>query len=112
MDPLSEAVAAHLPPEVGAPLAEAARALVAERGSKPSVSAWVSGVDLTVARIALALTGDLAAAAQVIVAEPADGSPLPAKRRLKDLVAFSVSEDYFALRAALRGELTSRASPT
>jgi hypothetical protein len=53
----------------------------------------------------------VAAAAQVIVADPTDASPLPAKRRLKDLVAFSVSEDYFAVRAALRGA-TSRSSPT
>jgi tetratricopeptide (TPR) repeat protein len=111
MDPLSEAVAAHLPLEVADRLSEAARQLVAERGPSPSVAAWVSGVDLTVARIAFALTGDVAAAAQVIVADPADASPLPAKRRLKDLVAFSVSEDYFAVRAALRGA-TSRSSPT
>jgi len=95
-------VAAHLPPEVAGQLSEAARQVMAERGPRPSVQAWVSGIDLTVARIAFALTGDVAAAAQVIVADPADASPLPAKRRLKDLVAFSVSEDYFALRAALR----------
>ena len=61
----------------------------------------LSGLDPS-ARREFALTGDVAAAAQVIVADPADASPLPAKRRLKDLVAFSVSEDYFALRAALR----------
>jgi hypothetical protein len=112
MDPLSEAVAAHLPPEVAGPLAEAARAVVAERGPQPSVTAWISGVDLTAGRIAFALTGDLAAAAQVIVGDPAEYSPLPAKRRLKDLVAFSVSEDYFAVRAALRATVTSRSSPT
>jgi hypothetical protein len=102
MDPLSEAVAAHLPPEVAGQLSAAARLVMAERGPKPSVTAWVSGVDLTVARIAFALSGDVAAAAQVIVTDPPDASPLAAKRRLKDLVAFSVSEDYFALRAALR----------
>jgi hypothetical protein len=61
----------------------------------------MAGVDLTAARIAFALTGDLAVAAQVIVSDPAAASPLPVKRRLKDLVAFSVSEDYFAIRRAL-----------
>jgi len=35
-----------------------------------------------------------------------------AKQRLKDLLLYSVSEDYFALRAALRGRVTSRSSPT
>jgi len=101
MDPLSEAVAALLPQEVAAPLGELARQVVAERGPTPPVAPWIAGLDLTAARIAFALTGDIAAAAQVIVADPADVSPLPAKRRLKDLVAFSVSEDYFAIRSAL-----------
>jgi tetratricopeptide (TPR) repeat protein len=110
MDPLSEAVAAHLPADVADQLSAAARLVMAERGPAPSVTAWVSGVDLTAARIAFALTGDIAAAAQVMVAEPPDASPLPAKRRLKDLIAFSISEDYFAIRAALRA--TSRSSPT
>lgn len=101
MDPLSEAVAALIPPEVAGLLGEASRRLVAERGPKPSVSAWMGGVDMTAARIAFALTGDLSAAAQAIVADAPTASPWPAKRRLKDLVAFSVSEPYFAVRRAL-----------
>jgi tetratricopeptide (TPR) repeat protein len=101
VDPLSEAVAALLPPEVADPLGEAARRLVAERGPSPSVTGWMAGVDLTAARIAFALTGDLATAAQVIVGDAPEASPLPAKRRMKDLVAFSVSEDYFTVRRAL-----------
>jgi tetratricopeptide (TPR) repeat protein len=101
MDSLSEEIAALVPAELAGPLGEEARRLVAERGTSPSVTAWMGGVDLTSARIAFALTGDLAAAAQVIVNAPPDSSPLPAKRRLKDLVAFSVSEDYFDVRRAL-----------
>jgi tetratricopeptide (TPR) repeat protein len=104
MDPLSEAVAALLPQEVANPLGEVARQVVAERGPKPSATAWISGVDFTAARVAFAITGDLAAAAQVLVADPADTSPLSAKRRLMDLVAFSVSEDYFAIREAMKKE--------
>jgi lipopolysaccharide biosynthesis regulator YciM len=110
MDPLSEEVAALLPPERGEPLGEAARRLVAERGPRPDVTAWIAGVDLTAARLAFALTGDLAAAAQVIAADPADSSPLPAKRRLKDLVGFSVSEGYFAVRRALGVVVEPRSS--
>jgi hypothetical protein len=46
----------------------------------------------------------------VLAADPATASPLPAKRRLRDLVAFSVSESYFALRRALGIALTPEAS--
>ena len=37
----------------------------------------------------------------MISAEPATTSPLVAKQRLKDLIAYSVSEDYFAVRKVL-----------
>jgi hypothetical protein len=37
----------------------------------------------------------------VISTEPAASSPLPAKQRLKDLLAFSVSEEYFSVRKFL-----------
>jgi tetratricopeptide (TPR) repeat protein len=100
MDPLSESLAALLPMEVATALGDAARAVVAARGNKPGVAVWIGGVDLTAARMALALTGDLAAAAQVVASDPGEGT-WPVKRRLKDLLAFSVSEAYFALRRAL-----------
>ena len=37
--------------------------------------------------------------------EPTTISPLPAKQRLKDLLSYSVSEDYFAVRKFLGLEL-------
>ncbi|HEY5089159.1 MAG TPA: hypothetical protein VIK30_04275, partial [Polyangia bacterium] len=45
--------------------------------------------------------GELAAAFRVISSEPVPVSPVPARRRMADLVAFSVSEDYFACRREL-----------
>jgi hypothetical protein len=53
--------------------------------------------------MAFTLSGHLGAAARALGAEPPAASPLPAKRRLRELVAFSVSEDHFALRRALSG---------
>jgi hypothetical protein len=41
----------------------------------------------------------------VISTEPTGTSPLPPKARLKDLLAFSVSEDYFAVRKFLGLEI-------
>jgi len=47
------------------------------------------------------LCGDLGAAARVINAEPAPITIVAPPQRLGDLVAFSVSEDYFACRQLL-----------
>jgi hypothetical protein len=114
-------LAPRVTPEAAAALGEAGRRLVGERGETPGVLSWMAGVDLTAGRMALVLGGQLTAAARVLGAEPADASPLPAKRRLRDLVAFSVSEDYFALRKARAGvvpspaetlPLSERSSPT
>jgi hypothetical protein len=65
------------------------------------LAGWIVASDLTAGRAALALCGDLGAAARVIAAEPSGQSPLPARERINDLLAFSVSEDHFAVRAAL-----------
>ncbi len=40
-------------------------------------------------------------AVRVLSAEPAGLTPLPLAERIKDLVAYSVSDDYFAVRQAL-----------
>jgi hypothetical protein len=37
----------------------------------------------------------------VITGEPIPTSPVPVRKRLADLVAFSASEDYFACRRSL-----------
>jgi hypothetical protein len=82
-------------------VAEAGHALLETRGETIDVEAWIASADLTAARVGFVLTNDLAAAARVISSEPADTSPLSAKQRLKDLLAFSVSESYFAVRKFL-----------
>jgi len=79
--------------------------LSAARGDTIDVAAWMTAADLTASRVGFVLTGDLTTAARVISAEPPGGSTLAAKARLKDLLAFSVSEEYFALRRALGLEL-------
>jgi hypothetical protein len=75
--------------------------LVAQRGDAIDMPAWVAAADLTSARVGFALTNDLASAARVISTEPVAGSPVSPRDRLKDLLAFSVSEDYFAVRKVL-----------
>jgi tetratricopeptide (TPR) repeat protein len=82
-------------------IAAVGRKLVSERGDVIDMPAWMRAADLTSARVGFALTNDLASAARVISTEPIAGSPVSPKDRLKDLLAYSVSEDYFAVRKVL-----------
>ena len=90
-----------VPPQVVAALAAAGRTLAETRGDKVDVARWMAATHLSAARAALVLTGDLGAAARVISSEPMPTTPIPIQKRLVDLVAFSVSEDYFACRRQL-----------
>ena len=90
-----------IPPAVLPQLGAALRKLGDERLSDADLGKWIAATDLTAARVALVLTGELSAAFRVISSEPVPVSPVPARRRMADLVAFSVSEDYFACRREL-----------
>jgi tetratricopeptide (TPR) repeat protein len=89
-----------MPPAVLARLAEATRKLNGA-GEALDVEKWIGATDLSAARLALALTGELAAAFRVISSEAIPQSTVPIHRRMADLVAFSVSDDYFTLRREL-----------
>jgi golgin subfamily B member 1 len=93
-------LAKAMPPAALARLAEASRGLGAD-GEPIDIERWIAAADLSAARLALALTGELAAAFRVISSEPIPLSTIPAHRRMADLVAFSVSDDYFAVRRQL-----------
>jgi tetratricopeptide (TPR) repeat protein len=90
-----------VPRPVADQLAAVGRKLVSERGDAIDMPAWMGAADLTTARVGFALTADLASAARVISTEPPAGSPVSPKDRLRDLLAYSVSEDYFAVRKVL-----------
>jgi tetratricopeptide (TPR) repeat protein len=90
-----------VPRTVTEQIAAIGRKLVAERGGGIDMPAWMGAADMTSARVGFALSNDLASAARVISTEPIAGSPVSPKDRLKDLLAFSVSEDYFAVRKVL-----------
>ena len=70
-------------------------------GDKIDIAGWIAASDMTASRAALVLCGDIVAAAQVLAVEPSAQSPLTVQERIKDLLAFFVSEDHFAVRAAL-----------
>jgi tetratricopeptide (TPR) repeat protein len=62
---------------------------------------WMAGVDLSADRLGFVLGNDLKLANAVIDASPDDASVVAKKDRLRELMVYSVSEEYFELRKAL-----------
>lgn len=75
------------------------------------IAAWRTATDLTANRVGLIVSNDLETAAKAIATEGAALSSLSVKDRLRDLLAYSVSEQYFSVRRHLglhvRGEATA-----
>jgi tetratricopeptide (TPR) repeat protein len=59
---------------------------------------WGHAVDATSHRAGFVVCGDLEVAARMIQAEPVTVGGPQAKDKIKDLVLYSISEDYFAVR--------------
>jgi hypothetical protein len=77
-------------------------AAIADRlglGEKNGVIAdWRTATDLTANRVGLILCNDLEVAARAVATESGALSTLAVKERLRDLLAYSASEAYFAVR--------------
>jgi hypothetical protein len=76
-------------------------------GAAQAVAAWITATDLTANRIGLILANDLETAARQIATEKAAATSLSAKERLRDLLAFAASEDYFVVRRHLGLEVAA-----
>lgn len=74
------------------------------------ISAWRTATDLTANRVGFIVSNDLETAARMIATETAALSSLPVKDRLRDLLAFAVSESYFAVRRHLGVHIHERVS--
>jgi tetratricopeptide (TPR) repeat protein/tRNA A-37 threonylcarbamoyl transferase component Bud32 len=72
-----------------------------QSGGAVDLKKWVTGIDLTADRAGFLLAHDLQMATDVIRATE-DASSVPPKERIKEIVLFSISEDYLALRQKLR----------
>ncbi|MFO0589178.1 MAG: tetratricopeptide repeat protein [Polyangiaceae bacterium] len=70
-------------------------------GAKANIKRWVQCVEVTAARTGFLLAGDLEIAKKIIAAEqPLPGDLSPAEK-LKELLSFAVSEQYFRIRQSL-----------
>jgi tetratricopeptide (TPR) repeat protein len=74
------------------------------------VSSWRTATDLTANRVGFIVANDLETAAKGIATEGAALSNLSVKERLRDLLAYAVSEHYFLVRRHLGLHIKSEAS--
>lgn len=74
---------------------------VASVNAHAVVGGWVTAADLTANRVGLILANDLETAARMVATEQNVPSTLSAKERLRELLAYAVSEEYFAVRKHL-----------
>jgi tetratricopeptide (TPR) repeat protein len=106
VDKMAKKLDQRLSAPIKAELKGIAKRYVDACGETVDVAAWIVGSDLTASRAALVLCGDIVAATNVLALEPTGQSLWPVQDRIKDLIAFFVSEDHFLIRAALGMQVT------
>lgn len=72
-----------------------------EDGAKVNVRRWNQAVELSAARAGFVTCGDLETARKILSAEPQLPGDPSAADKMKDLLLYSVSQDYFEIRRAL-----------
>ncbi|MFO0667853.1 MAG: hypothetical protein U0174_28125 [Polyangiaceae bacterium] len=72
-----------------------------EDGARADLKRWMQTVDVTAARSGLLLCGDLDIAKKIIAAEPQLPGDLTPGEKMKELLIFSVGEQYLQLRKTL-----------
>lgn len=70
-------------------------------GGSLDLKKWVAAIDLTADRAGFLVAHDLEVASEIIKASGEDASAVPIKERLKELVLWGISEEYFGLREKL-----------
>jgi tetratricopeptide (TPR) repeat protein len=114
-DPEVERLSLHIKKTVPATVLEQVAALLRKLPSHAEgavIPTWLTATDLTANRVGLILANDLETAARVIATEQGVQSALPAKDRLRELLSYSVSEEYFSVRRHLGIDIEQATSQT
>ena len=90
-----------LPPAERTELAKLIQQMSSNPGQHLNLSKWLEMLEHTGNRLGFLLSNDLAATAQAIKNEPGQFSRAPTQDRLRELILFALSENYFQLRKAL-----------
>jgi golgin subfamily B member 1 len=98
--PVAQALASKMQPMQLEVLKQAVKVFF-EQGAKVNLKRWMQGADATAARAGLLLCADLEIARKLISMEPQMPGDLSPAEKVKELLVFSVSDKYFALRKGL-----------
>ena len=72
-----------------------------DKGGASNLKRWYQSVELTAVRAGFLMCGDLEIAKKMLALEPGMPGDVSPAEKLRDLVQFSISDSYFALREAL-----------
>lgn len=104
-DPAADQTAQQLAQFLAAPQIDALRGVArrfVEAGGSTDVKRWMQTVEISCIRAGLLVANDLEAAVKMIQALPPAGSTdLAPKEKVKELILYSISEQYFRAREAL-----------
>jgi tetratricopeptide (TPR) repeat protein len=81
-------------------LAAVVQRFVANKG-EADIHKWANAVDMTATRMGFLICNDLEIAARIVQTEPVSIGVADPKDKIRDLVLWSVSDEYFALREHL-----------
>ncbi len=98
LDPLVEIFVPRMQKVLTRPIAETLLAFANHLSDQPDLARWRNAVDATAHRAGLLVSGELAATARMIASEPMVLGGVRPTERVADLVEFSVSPGYLALR--------------
>ena len=97
---LAQGLGARLDPMQRQRLSAGVKQLTA-RGGKFDLLTWIRSIERTACRTGLLACGDVTVAARLLAVDGRVASGLSAADRIRDLLAFSVSDNYARLRRAL-----------
>lgn len=100
LDQLAEKIGARMVPAQLDALRSIGKRFV-DAGAVTDVKKWLGAVELGACRAGFIACGDLDIAKRAIASKQALAVDLPPQDKIKDLIVYSVSEDYFTVREAL-----------
>lgn len=97
---LIQKLSLSIPPALVSQLKAVVDKAVAE-GNDVSTTAWMQHAELAANRAGLVLCNDLVVAGRMVQTDPTPLSTLTIKDKIKDLIMYGISEEYFQLRESL-----------
>lgn len=100
VDQAAQALAKFTPPQKLEQVAAVVAKLV-QAGESADLGKWLVATDYSANHAGFILANDAEAAASVIARDPVPVGGIPAKEKIKELVLYSISEEYFEVRNQL-----------